>query len=502
MKLQIRGPVARAILIAFLIISIVPIVVVSGALISQSRGVLTEQMEDNVQTLVESKADEINQRLNEVLHTTLIAAAHTKSALQQEVTADQLTTGMQRYQLDGRNLLGLDVYFNAAGGAEVLGSDLSNVYWNNDIPINDVVERQIIQTEPLDAIYGSIKGVSPDTQWIYMTTPEGMMRLYPWADNDHYPDKWDPREIIFYTVADRPNNPTLEPRWTAPYVDFAGAGWMVTLSIPMVENGELLGIMSHDITINALQNLVQDIRVLDGAGYGFLIDANGNVVSHPDFQDDEALKGSQEDASLLTYGTPDFQAIITKMVNGETGSGRFVDDVDDQILVYAPIPTIGWSLGIVVPHSEVIAPARIMQQRSYTIAGVIALAAIALSLLLTHTLHQPIRQLLTGVRQMSEDSRADKLNLVSFREFEKLAQAFNEMADRVYQRERRLKEKVDALSIQIDTERKEAQIRQLVETDYFQHLENNAQLLRERIKGKAVSQPLPAVENKVFGEID
>lgn len=37
-----------------------------------------------------------------------------------------------------------------------------------------------------------------------------MMRLYPWASNDHYPDSWDPREIIFYSVAAPENNPTFQ----------------------------------------------------------------------------------------------------------------------------------------------------------------------------------------------------------------------------------------------------------------------------------------------------
>lgn len=479
-----RGSISRAIFLAFLTISIVPIVVISILFVNQSTQALTAQMEANVQTLVGSKAEELNQRLSEVLHTTQIAAQHTAVALQTEVSDAEVAAGLARYQLDERNLLGLDVYYNAQGGADALGTSLSNVYWNNDTPLTDAVARQIIQTESLDAIYASIKSVSPDTQWIYMTTPDGMMRLFPWADNAHYPDDWDPREIIFYTVADAPNNPDLTPEWTAPYVDYAGAGWMVTLSMPMTSaDGDFLGIMSHDITIREVQRLVQDIKVLDGAGYGFLIDANGGVISHPEFQDDAASKGSQEEVSLLNWGSAEFSTIVAQMVQGNTGIGHFGDSAGEQILVYAPVPTIGWSLGIVVPRSEVVAPAQAMRTRAITITALLVAAAVAVSLIFTRTLHQPLLQLLNGVHQVSEDSKADSIQVDSFHEFNKLAKAFNEMAAKVWERERRLKARVKELSIEIDMQRKESQVKQLVETDYFQHLELNAQRLRANVKG-------------------
>jgi hypothetical protein len=38
--------------------------------------------------------------------------------------------------------------------------------------------------------------------------------------------------------------------------------------------------MSHDITIDSLQEIALSINVLDGSGYGFLIQNDGNV-SHP-----------------------------------------------------------------------------------------------------------------------------------------------------------------------------------------------------------------------------
>ena len=45
-------------------------------------GALTRQMEENLQLLAQSKAEEINLKLDEVMHSTLIAAQLTAEALQ------------------------------------------------------------------------------------------------------------------------------------------------------------------------------------------------------------------------------------------------------------------------------------------------------------------------------------------------------------------------------------------------------------------------------------
>jgi HAMP domain-containing protein len=442
-------------------------------------------MENNLQLLAQAKAEEIDLRLREVIHVTEIAASQTAFALQQELDSDEVQARLSRYQPDPRNILGLDIFYNNAGGESALGNNLSNVYWNNATPVSDVVARQIAQTEGLDTSFGAIKAVSPDTQWIYLTTAEGMMRLYPWASNDHYPDGWDPREIIFYTVAEPENNPSLETTWTPPYVDFAGAGWMVTVSTPILgSNGNFMGVMSHDITIQSLKDVALTINVLDGVGYGFLIDGEGNVIAHPDYQEIDAGEGTQETANLLRTGTTDFQVLVRNMVAGENGLGYYEDEgAEANILVYAPISSIDWSLGIVVPRTEVIAPAMAMQGRAGLITVVLLLAAAAIAILLAQRINRPVTRLMQGVHQLSAERRPDNIEVNSFRELKELAHAFNEMTAKVWERERSLKKTVAELRIEIDVQRSQKEIHALTETEYFQYLERNADRIRQDVRG-------------------
>lgn len=494
-QVWVQRSIAQAVLLALLLVSIVPIVLISVLFINDSSEALTRQMEDNLQLIASTRAAEMNLLLTDVVNTTVIAARHASLVLGPEGDGSSTPApeALARYQPDERNIIGLDVWYNGQGGEAALGAELSNVYWDNRVEPSAQVLRHIVRTEELDRTFASIKEVSPHTQWIYLTTPDGMMRLYPWASNDHYPDDWDPRQIIFYTVAEPGGNPELEPRWTQPYVDYAGAGWMVTLSIPVVgADGRYLGMMSHDITIDALQQQALTTTVLDGGGYGFLVASDGTVIAHPDFMDDEASKGSQEAANLLETGSEDFRGLVRQMVRGDSGMGYFSDERrGEQLLVFAPIPSIGWSLGVVVPRTEVVAPAAQMQSRAMLVTVLFVIVASVVAVFLTRLIHQPLLQLLHGVRQVKEDKRADVIRVNSFSELSSLAAAFNEMTAHVWERQDRLKREVAELRIEVDASRQKAQLESITESDYFKHLEVNAERMRAKLREASPNDRMP-----------
>lgn len=482
-----KGSIRRVILLAFILLSVLPIVIITFLFTRQSTEALTMQMEQNLQLLASSKAEEINLRLDEVMHNTIIAASLASEALEAPISQEEIDAELTRYGRDGRSILGLDTYYESQGGEAVLGTNLSNVYWTTALDNSSKVAQDIITSEALDSVFTGIKSVSPDTQWIYITTPEGMMRLFPWASNDHYPDAWDPREIVFYTIVAPETNPDLEPRWTLPYVDFAGAGWMVTASAPIVsDSGEFLGVMSHDVTIGSLKEIALSINVLDGVGFGFLIDGEGNVIAHPAFpQEVDASKGTQDDSNLLLSGSQTHRNLIAKMVDGDTGLGYYEDSGGDSLLVYSAIPETDWSLGISIPRQDVIAPAVAMRNRAVVIMIGLSTIAIALAVLLTQLIHDPIAKLLAGVMQVTKDQQADEIQLETFAEFRQLATAFNKMAAQVWERESNLKRRVAALSIEIDSRKKKDRVNAIVETDFFKRLESSANELRANIKGMA-----------------
>jgi len=89
----------------------------------------------------------------------------------------------------------------------------------------------------------------------------------------------------------------------------------------------------------------------------------------------------------------------------------------------------------------------------------------------------------------ADDFKAETLDGVAGRQDELglLARVFQQMARDVYERERRLREQVQQLRIEIDDARAEQKVAEITDTDYFRDLEKRASTLR-RGGGRADQQ--------------
>jgi hypothetical protein len=67
-------------------------------------------------------------------------------------------------------------------------------------------------------------------------------------------------------------------------------------------------------------------------------------------------------------------------------------------------------------------------------------------------------------------------------EVSQLARVFKQMAQAVQMRERRLKEEVRDLRIQIDKVKREDEVKKIVETEFFEDLQSKARALRQQRK--------------------
>jgi phosphoserine phosphatase RsbU/P len=165
-------------------------------------------------------------------------------------------------------------------------------------------------------------------------------------------DSYDYFTMDWYQIPRELNRPA----WTEPYYDEGGGNAvMATFSVPFSKdrNGEKLfqGVVTADIALHGLQEMVSAIK-LYRTGYAFLISRNGVLITHPDSR--LIMTGSifsiaeEKESGLL-------RRIGKDMING----GEGLVGLDEGLLYparcwlyYAPLPSIGWSLGIVIPESE------------------------------------------------------------------------------------------------------------------------------------------------------
>jgi len=145
------------------------------------------------------------------------------------------------------------------------------------------------------------------------------------------------------------------PQWSEPY--YTGGGGrilMATYSVPFYREirGEthFMGVVTADISLEWLQNIVASIKVLQ-TGYGILISKNGTLVTHPlkELIMNETIFGLAEER-----GDSHLREIGRKMIRGESGFVPFqsMGTKERYWVYYTPIRSSGWALAVLFPRNE------------------------------------------------------------------------------------------------------------------------------------------------------
>jgi transcriptional regulator with GAF, ATPase, and Fis domain len=158
-----------------------------------------------------------------------------------------------------------------------------------------------------------------------------------------------------------------------------------------------------------------------------------------------------------------------------------------QELIAAPLivrDQVQGVLGVLTTSARMFTPRE--QER---LASVASLAALALENARLHDQIQRevqmLRRLVQAARQMGEgqlsaEQIAGLENSAGWDEISRLSQAFAQMARQVIQREERLNQKVRELEIVIDAAKRDRQIAEITETDYFRRIQEKAGELRKK----------------------
>ena len=221
--------------------------------------------------------------------------------------------------------------------------------------------------------------------------------------------------------------------WSEPYFDEGGGGIiMATYSVPFNKiTGDqrfFQGIVTADISLSWLKEIVSAVKIFQ-SGYAFLISQNGVFITHP--REELVLRESLFSLAE-TRGDPGLREIGRAMIRGEQGFVKVRDFVSgkESRLAYTPLPSSGWSLGIIFPENELYAGVRRLG-RGVLLIGLIGLGLLVVAITaIAGTITKPLRFL---ARQSQEISRGN-LNLdlpdtVNQDEIGQLTRSFGEMRD-------------------------------------------------------------------------
>ncbi|EMN4469167.1 methyl-accepting chemotaxis protein [Aeromonas hydrophila] len=174
----------------------------------------------------------------------------------------------------------------------------------------------------------------------YFGSTQGVMtRQDPSLNTGNY----DPRERPWYQDAVKAGQLIV----TAPYVSVTMQKLVVTLSEPVLHQGELVGAVGANLALDKLIDEVLAMQV-QGEGYAMLLDSSGLIVGHPNKE--LALKQIGELSPDLSAATFQQWGRENNELHAATLDGRNV------LLAVQPVPGTDWLLAMVMYRDVLEAP--------------------------------------------------------------------------------------------------------------------------------------------------
>ncbi|MCQ3937206.1 MAG: hypothetical protein DPW18_09185 [Chloroflexi bacterium] len=401
---------------------------------------------------------------------TVQVEADNANALFEEVTRDLVTISLYRRDIDSQRFdLASGQYWNAAEKLVQLpggqygnsGVDTASVYIPNTYPVTEEMLADLNTTIYLDFLATSYLEAHPEVAAVYYISRMGYTVYYPninLAQNIE-PD-FDPTQQPFFTIATPDQNPERLPRWTKPYQDPAGAGMIVTLSIPVYSNnGAFLGVLGADIKLASIAERIANIQI-SPSSIAFLVDKNGIVLVMPEagyqlfgLQPEDVPVNENPKLSVLSADSEIGLFIAQRIVISRSNLITVPIQGVRTYLAIASLEATEYKLVILAPvnelNQEILASRSEIQNEvagflrsASVILVLLIMGSLAVSLLIGQFITRPLKQLTNTVEEIAGGNLAARVKIESQDETGLLARSFNSMADKLNETLYGLEEKV------------------------------------------------------------
>lgn len=186
---------------------------------------------------------------------------------------------------------------------------------------------------------------------------------------------------------------------TEPIIDMSSNSIHIIYSVPIKNNGEIVGVLVAARNGYELCDFVEDITYGE-SGKAFIIDKNGTTIAHYDrqlvYDSYNIFNELMEDASLQSLAD-----IEKKMTAGESSSGEYMDGGTVKYLGYAPLGHTGWSIGVTVPKSEVLEQLNSLKTSAAVMSALFILISLLFAFIISGTIARPVKAAVEHLKTIS-----------------------------------------------------------------------------------------------------
>jgi GAF domain-containing protein len=328
---------------------------------------------------------------------------------------------------------------------------ISSVYVPAAVPIDDNILRDLRDSAVLDAIFPAVlagySGATRSTNFnaiaAYFSSVNGATRYYPAISVEQFAPNTDSRNTV---ASEGPAvNPQRLTHWTAPYSDKTGRGQVLTALIPVYSGDDYRGIIGLDVSLDQLALQVDSVKPTPN-GFAFYLDRRGELFRTQSYDTIQAAIDSKN---------TDLTSVIAAMKAGEVGVGRAVINGQEVFIAYAPLGSVGGSLALVAPVSDVTQQATVVadginRQGNRTVAVILVAMLMAFGVALgvaawmnRRYILRPIDEIVAGTRAIAAGDLGSRIPVRSGDELGVLADSFNAMSGEVQEARESLEQRVE-----------------------------------------------------------
>lgn len=262
---------------------------------------------------------------------------------------------------------------------------------------------------------------------LYQLSPEGIIEVV-FPEDARY-ENLDMSRQPYFQVRGHYDQPYISP----PFRSLRTGQPTVYITLPLADGGQIVG----ELSLSALQDVIQSVSGATNNDYIFITDHNGNVLAHPD----KALVAQRANLGSLPVVREGMTQAINRVYRAE--GSVFVASA-------RPIGNTGWVIVAQRPFTAAYGP-------YITIGAAILIAAGILYWLLVWGMNRqfiaylvaPLARLTAGARALAQGEFVRGEHLISMsvgiNEIETLSSSFHHMSQSLQARERAIKENEERL---------------------------------------------------------
>ncbi len=434
--------ISRRIIVAFVTVSLIPMLFISGISVMTIFNVSNENAGDaaqalkneevaNLQRIAGDTALFIEERMKNYIDGVYIMEKYAEDLFNGRINANPQDYYFWDPALEssrGHPVPGLDPSYNPDYDSYSISFETScyymprNYYPTPGDPFNlDTTTEYLLNVSSnMDNVFRSLHEMSSDYIWLYMYFDETvssshLFKNYPYDNLEYFlgdtpAEDYNPQVEGWYTSAAAVPMNDDGIVITSPYGD-PSTGLVISLGRPIYwDNGTLIGVVSADVTMNTILTSVLDIQVLE-SGYAYILESDGDVLAHPDLTD--ARESIYELEFQSTSERTAFSSILTGALASGSGQDTFIKDGEEWYFTYERVNNTGFLLAVVVPSSEVVQPAvdilALVQQQTFFLTlilggvlGAVAIIVGVVSYKRGQSVVEPLREMTNLVEKMAK----------------------------------------------------------------------------------------------------